>query len=189
MNHMDKKILRLVLESLQPDQVVSVHLRGSPPEDYRVVNVKTGRGKHGSFIATLQAFTPSADNPSAPFRSLTIGTAKNLEVLSISVNGERHGVASERDEEPIYEVNTAMAANLKAGLLPLVGLRPDDQKIVRFESANPAFNGRFIVRSANLAKGKYGQVHLSLFPEESNQLPIEFWSHRHSGLIQNFEVL
>jgi hypothetical protein len=180
---MDKKILRNVIEGLQANQTISVRMRGrATAEDFKVIATKKGRGKGGSLKATIQRGDGTV---------LEIGTPENLNVLSVTVGGNFYGVQNEREEPPVYATNDPQATRLKTTLAPLVG-EAGKGKILRLESNVPEFNGRFTVMNGRLEKGKYGQVHLWLVPEGQTQTEentIELWSFRHSGVIQDFEIV
>lgn len=178
---MDKATLRNVLEGLKSNQIISVRMRDrTTPEDYTVLGVKKGRGKHGSLTAVLQRKDGTV---------ITLGTPKNLDVLNITVKGEFFGVLTEREEPPVYKTDDAQATLLKVAFKKLVG---ESGRKVRFESNIPEFNGTFTVINAKNEKGKYGQLHLWLVPDGQTPTPentVEFWSYRHSGIIQSFELL
>ena len=178
---MDKAVLRSVLRDLVPGQEMDVHLRGTPgSKAYSVVSTKRGRGKHGSLLATLRMIEE-------PMRYLDIGTPQNSDILSIATNGNFFGVRSEREDPPSYPPNEAQASRLKAGLNRLTGEAGRGQR-VRLESSVPEYHGAFVVTSGRLEKGKYGQVHLWL-TREGTEETVELWSYRHSGIITAFEVL
>lgn len=176
---MEKTVLRSVLKDLTPGQVISVHFRGQPgPQGYTILSTKRGRGKHGSLLAMMEhpGQTP-----------VEIGTPRNMDILSITVDGNFFGVHSEREEPPVYPTDDARATMMKAALNSLTG-EIGRGKRLRLESDVPEFNGTFVVTQGRLEKGKYGQVHLWLTREESQET-VELWSYRHSGIITNFEVL
>lgn len=178
-SQMEKTVLRSVLKDLTPGQVISVHFRGQPgPQGYTILSTKRGRGKHGSLLAMMEhpGQTP-----------VEIGTPRNMDILSITVDGNFFGVHSEREEPPVYPTDDARATMMKAALNSLTG-EIGRGKRLRLESDVPEFNGTFVVTQGRLEKGKYGQVHLWLTREESQET-VELWSYRHSGIITNFEVL
>lgn len=178
---MDKATLRNVLEGLKNNQSISVRMRDrTTPEDYTVLGVKKGRGKHGSLTATVQRKDGTV---------ITFGTPKNLDILNITVDGEFFGVNSERAEPPVYKTNDAQATILKTAFKKLIG---ESGKKIRVESTVPEYTGIFTVVNAKHEKGKYGQLHLWLVPEgqpQTEENTVELWSYRHSGIIQNFEIL
>lgn len=176
---MDKTMLRSVMRDVVPGQEISVHFRGTPEtQKYTVLSTRRGRGKHGSLLAMIQ-------RTGAPY--IEIGTPRNKDILSITVNGNLFGVRSEREDPPTYEPNQAQASRMKAGLNRLVGEAGRGQR-VRLESTVPEYQGNFAVTAGRLEKGKYGQVHLWL-TREGTQETVELWSYRHSGIITAFEVL
>lgn len=177
---MEKTVLRSVLKDLTPGQRIEIHFRGTPESEFvTVVGTKRGRGKHGSLLATIQRNGSSL--------TTEIGTPRNMDILSITVDGNFFGVHSEREEPPVYPTDDARATMMKAALNSLTG-EIGRGKRLRLESDVPEFNGTFVVTQGRLEKGKYGQVHLWLTREESQET-VELWSYRHSGIITNFEVL
>lgn len=178
---MDKNVLRSVLRDLSAGQTVSVQLRGTPASrSYSVISTKRGRGKHGSLLATLRMLDE-------PMQFLDIGTPQNEDVLSMTVDGNFYGVRTEREDPPTYRPDEAQATRMKAGLIRLTGEAGRGSRL-RLESSVPEYNGLFTVANGRLERGKYGQVHLWLTPEGSEDT-IELWSYRHSGIITSFEVL
>lgn len=180
---MDKTILRNVIKGLLPKQEINVRLRSSAnAESFTVIETKTGRGKHGSLLVTMA----KADGT-----VVTMGTPKNQDVLNMLVNGEFFGVNSEREDPPAYRTDDANATTLKAAFLELVG-EPGKGRSVRLDSTVPEFQGTFTVVNGRLEKGKYGQVHLWLCPvgqTQSAENTVEFWSYRHSGVVNGFAIL
>jgi hypothetical protein len=177
---MEKTLLRNVLKDLTPGQRIEVHFRGaSEPEFVTVVGTKRGRGKHGSLLTTIEVGPES--------RLIEIGTPRNMEILSVTVDGNFFGVHSEREEPPVYPTDDARATVMKTSLNTLTG-EAGRGKRLRLESSVPEYNGNFVVTQGRLEKGKYGQVHLWLTREETEET-VELWSYRHSGIITNFEIL
>jgi hypothetical protein len=178
---MDKNVLRSVIRDLTPGETIKVHFRGGPgPEDLSVVSTKRGRGKHGSFLAALM-------RPDALNEQVEIGTPRNEDIISILSRGNFYGVQTEREDPPTYAPDEAQATRMKAGLNRLTGEAGRGQR-VRLESSVPEYHGTFVVTNGRLEKGKYGQVHLWLTREGSEET-VELWSYRHSGIITSFEVL
>lgn len=178
---MDKAVLRSVMRDLVPGQAISIHFRGLPgAQGYTVVSTKRGRGKHGSLLAMV----------GLPGQSpVEIGTPRNADILSMTVNGNFYGVQTEREDPPAYRPNEAQASRLKAGLNRLTGEAGRGQR-VSLQSSVPEYDGSFVVTRGRLEKGKYGQVHLWLVREGAPTSEIvELWSYRHSGIIAAFEVL
>jgi hypothetical protein len=179
---MDKKKLGEVLTSLNKNQTVQLQMRGRPaPETYRVVESKRGRGKGGSRVATFQRDDGTV---------ITVGTPKHLDVLNISVDGNFYGITDERQEPFIYPVNEEMAVNFKTAVKTAIG--KNDEVKLQLTSSLPYLNGTFRVANSRNEKGKHGQLHLWLIPDGQDMTEtntVEIWSHRHSGVIQSFQVL
>lgn len=180
---MDKTILRNVIKGLLPKQEINVRMRSSAtPENFTVIEVKKGRGKHGSLSVAMIKGDGTV---------ITMGTPENQKVLNVTVNGEFFGVNNEREDPPTYRTDDANATNIKAALHELVGEAGKGRNL-RLESTVPEFQGTFAVMNGRLEKGKYGQVHLWLCPVGQAQTAdntVEFWSYRHSGVVTGFEIL
>jgi len=182
---MDKKTLCDVLTSLNKNQIIEVQLRGRPaPEKYTVLESRKGRGKGGSRIATLK------HDDGTVITVITIGTPKHLDILNISVDGNFYGVKKEWQELPSCPVNDEMSVNFKTTVK--TALNKENNVRLQITSPEPYLNGIFRVANSRIEKGKRGQLHLWLVPDGQEMTPentIELYSHRHSGLIQTFQVL
>jgi hypothetical protein len=119
-----------------------------------------------------------------------VGTPKHLDVLNISVDGNFYGITDERQEPFIYPVNEEMAVNFKTAVKTAIG--KNDEVKLQLTSSLPYLNGTFRVANSRNEKGKHGQLHLWLIPDGQDMTEtntVEIWSHRHSGVIQSFQVL
>lgn len=185
---MDKAVLRSVLKDLVPGGTIKVHTRGSDgPRNFVVLSTRRGKGKFGSLLASLQLM----DSEGATLAPIEIGTPRNQDIISITSGGEFFGSMTEREDPPTYEPNEPNAVRMKTSLRGLVGPAGEGRK-VRLTSRVSDFNGAFTVTQGRLEKGKYGQVHLWLErdnPMDGENASVELWSYRHSGIIEDFEVV
>jgi len=178
---MNKQILRSLIKRISEGETISVRLRSmATPARFSVVKKSVGRGKGGSLFLTLQDEFGG---------EVTIGTPASEQVLSMEVAGVLVGVDDERADLPPATPKLELAAEIKAKMRPIVGEGGNGRK-VRLTSSFAPLNGVFVIRSSKIANGKFGQVHFLLADElDPDEMLIDFWSYRHSGLIDSFEVL
>jgi len=185
---MDKAVLRSVISDLVVGSTVQVHFRGTQgPENYFVLSTRRGKGKFGSLLATLQLAGPDG----ATLSPIEIGTPRNQDIISITSSGNFYGSLTEREDPPTYEASEAQAVRLKMAFRDLVGPAGEGRR-VKLTSQVADYNGTFTVTQGRLEKGKYGQVHLWLErsnPMDGENASVELWSYRHSGIIEDFEVV
>lgn len=176
---MEKAKLKEVLSRLNPGDVIEVEFTGekaSQSGEYKVLTSKVGRGKCGSRIASLES-TSSGE-------TVSIGTAQNSEILSLTVAGEK--ILSGENTLATYSRDLDKAKVLKEKLSGLVGF---GGRQVRITSASePTFNGLFTLDSAELLKGRYGQIKAKMTNDSTGQ-SIEIWSYRHSGVVDEIEIV
>lgn len=190
---MNKQILRELITSFKANQPLEVQMRGmNSSESFLVVSTRKGKGRTHSLIATLKS--PGTDS-----HLLEISTAKNMDILNISIDGQLFGVTSELDEPFVYPVDNTNSGVLLEAFSLLLPTPTDDQptqqpmtnpvpNVIKVSSTNPWFNDTFRVLGAKRVSGKPRQVRLSLQSDKHTHV-IELWSHRHSGVIQNVQVL
>lgn len=176
---MEKNTLKDVLSKVNPGDTITVEFAGLKTAltgDYRVLSSKVGRGKCGSRIATLES-------PLRLGEVVSIGTPSNTEIVSVTYNGEKFG-----GEASISTSNRDLdkAKNLKQKLSGLVGF--GGRQIRMTSATEPTFNGTFTLESAELSKGRYGQIRAKLVNEATGQ-SVELWSYRHSGAVDNIEIV
>lgn len=178
---MDKAILKDVLSKVNPGDLIEVAFAGEKAAlsgQFKVLSSKVGRGKCGSRIASLEAMTDHT--------VLSIGTPTNHELVNVTYNGTKYGFATSAEAIPGTKRDLDRAKDLKEKLKGLVGY---GGRQVRLTSVSePDFNGTFTLVSAELSKGRYGQVRVRLTNDATAQ-SVELWSYRHSGVIDTVEVV
>lgn len=178
---MDKATLKDVLSQVNPGDQLEVTFTGekSPLSGtFKVLSSKIGRGKCGSRIASLEALSDHT--------IISIGTPTNNELVNITYNGTKYGFNTSAEAIPGAKRDVEKANDLKEKLKGLVGY---GGRQVRLTSAKEAdFNGSFTLVSAELSKGRFGQVRMRLTNDATGQA-IEVWSYRHSGVIDSVSVV
>jgi hypothetical protein len=177
---MNKQTLKTVLESIVSGDTIDVTFAGEKTVlsgSYKVLYSKIGRGKCGSRLASIQSMQD---------QSITsIGTKENDMIVNIVHNGQKYGFESMTEGNIAVNKNLEKAATIKEKLKHLVGF--GGRQINITSSQEPELNGSFTLRSAELSKGRFGQLVLKLTNNTTNK-NVEFWSYRHSGLIDTIEV-
>lgn len=181
---MDKSELKTVITALTPGDSIKVAFLGTKAElsgDFEVVATRRGRGKGGSQLVELRTSTGE---------TLVTGTPESENVLHIvTADGVLHGFETASDVPPVFETDAGAASLLKEkfkGLLDAETREPGYR--VRVASTHEPFNGTFVVRSAVQKRGRHGQVVLTLSPSLTGDT-FELWSHRHSLIVNGFEIL
>lgn len=178
---MDKTILKDVLSKINPGDSIEVTFAGAKAPlsgTYKVLSSKVGRGKCGSRIASLESMTDHS--------VISVGTPTNEELVNITYNGTKYGFASATEAISGTKRNETVAKDLKEKLKGLVGY---GGRQLRISSASePEFNGTFTLRSAELSKGRFGQVILRMTNDTTGQ-NVDLWTYRHSGVIDTIEVI
>lgn len=177
---MEKKALKAVLEALNPGDQIEVNFAGEKSVlsgAFKVLSSKTGRGKCGSRIASLESMTDHS--------IVSIGTKENDVVINITHNGVKHGFDSIADGNVSVSKDMTRALALKEKLKPLVGF--GGRQVTITSKMEPELNGSFTLNSAELSKGRFGQIVASLTNNTTGKV-VKLWSYRHSGLIDDFEI-
>jgi len=178
---MDKKQLKTVIEGFVCPEEVSFTFVGELAErsgTYMVTEVKTGRGKGGSKLLTLQAPDGS---------TFVTGTTQSDVILNVTTkDGMMHGFENVADIPKIFETDAGKAANLKKQMSELVGTK--GARIYVGDSTGE-FNSEFTVTHAELVRGRYGQVKYTMQKADENSPVTYLWSFRHSGIVTDFKVL
>jgi hypothetical protein len=177
---MDKQDLKKVLEDITSGDIIDVAFNGNKSVlngKYKVLTSKVGKGKGGSRIASLESMTDHS--------IVSIGTKENFAILNIVHNGQKHGYDSAVEEQVLSNANDVWATELKEKLKPLIGFGGNQ---IHMTSRNtPELSGAFTLVSAELSKGRFGQVILHLKNNTSGK-ELKFWSHRHAGLIDTISI-
>lgn len=178
---MNKQTLKEVLQSINSGDLIDVSFTGEKSVlsgQYKVLYSKVGRGKCGSRLASIQAMSDGTVT--------SIGTKENDAILTITHNGTKFGTESLTDANvSTLSKDLVKATEIKEKLKFLVGFGGRQIKIV--STKEPELNGSFTLNSAQLVKGRYGQLILKM-TNNVTQKNVEFWSYRHSGLIESIEV-
>lgn len=177
---MEKQQLKSVLESVNPGDSIDVTFAGDRTVlsgNFKVLSSKVGRGKCGSRIVSLESMTDHS--------IVSIGTKENDAIVNITHRGTKYGFESMTEGNVISGRNEARALELKEKLKPLIGFGGRQINIV--SAVEPELNGSFTVNSAQLSKGRFGQMILQL-TNNTNNKNVEFWSYRHSGLVDSIEI-
>jgi hypothetical protein len=177
---MDKATLKDVLSQVNPGDTIEVAFAGSKTPlsgNFKVLSSKIGRGKCGSRIASLEAMTDNS--------VITIGTPTNTELVSVTYNGTKYGFNTSVEAAPGAKRDLDKANGIKDKLKGMVGF---GGRQLRIASQEPDFNGTFTLVSAELSKGRYGQVRARLTNDATGQT-VELWSYRHSGVIDSIDVV
>lgn len=177
---MEKMTLKEVLAKFNPGDTVEIEFSGpktSLSGEYKVLTSKIGRGKCGSRIATLESSL-------RPGEVVSIGTPSNDEIVSVTYSGQKYGTGEVSVSTNNRDLDKAKA--LKEKLLGLVGFGGRQLKLT--SATEPSFNGNFTLESAELLKGRYGQIKVNLVNDTTGQT-IELWSYRHSGIVDTIEIV
>lgn len=176
---MDKKLLKTILGKLSREEQITLNLRGDLVDKsglYAVVNVAKGKGKGGSLI--LEALNTETN------QTLIIGTPRSDDVLNITVKGETYGYTSETDVPMVFVANKSFADQIKTSIKNM----GSSAKVKLSSEQLPELNGTFKVLDRKTSKGRGGQIILTL-QNTADSETVEFWSYRHSGVIQTFEIV
>lgn len=178
---MDKATLKDVLTKVNPGDMIELTFAGEKAPlsgGFKVLTSKTGRGKCGSRIATLEAVSDST--------VISIGTKLNDELVNITYNGTKYGFNTSTEAMPGVARNLDKANELKESLKNLINCA--GRQIVLTSSQEPDFNGTFTLVDAQKSKGRYGQIRMHLTNDATGQ-NVELWSYRHSGVIDSLVVV
>jgi hypothetical protein len=178
---MEKQLLKQVLETINSGDLIELTFAGERTilsGQYKVLTSKVGRGKCGSRIASLESLTDHS--------IVSIGTKENDTIVNITHNGTRHGFESMTEGNVAVSRNAAKALELKEKLKCLVGF--GGRQISMVSKTEPELNGTFTLLSAELSKGRFGQMILHLTNNTTGK-NVEFWSYRHSGLVESIDTI
>jgi hypothetical protein len=115
----------------------------------------------------------------------------NEEVLMMVLPTGTVGSENPSDSPRTFAVNNLRAAEFKA-LLTDKGVVGTVGSVVQLSSLPeaPEFTGIFAVEQAAKVRGCHGQVRLTLRSLDNETAPlVEFYTHRHSGVVTSLEVL
>lgn len=177
---MEKQLLKQVLESINSGDLIEITFAGDRTVltgTYKVLTSKIGRGKCGSRIASLESMTDHS--------IVSVGTKENDAIVNITHNGVRHGFDSMTEGNVAVSKNPTRALELKEKLKSLVGF--GGRQISMTSKSEPELNGTFTLRSAELSKGRFGQMILHLTNNATGK-NVDFWSYRHSGLVEDIQI-
>jgi len=176
---MEKNILKRVISNLITNKTITVNYVSNKLDlsgDYNVLGIKKGRGKGGSMLAELRSIT---DN-----KNVVLSTKDSDDVLNIVVDGTKFGYETEADIPPVYTKDASKAITLKRAFKVLEKASSSNPMKIKLASTQvPELDGTHTIVSARQLRGRQGQVILTT----TNGL--EIWSYRHSGVIDNFELV
>lgn len=176
---MDKKQLKAVVEAFDCPEEITINFLGGLSErsgTYKVIKVKTGRGKGGSKLITLEG---------SDGRSFVTGTTQSDSILNIvTKDGIMHGYESAIEVPKTYETNAGNAEKLKSQMRDFVGT--EGARVFIADIAGE-FDRNYTVTKAELKRGRYGQVVFTLQDDEGGITSL--WSYRHSGIVTELKVL
>jgi len=176
---MDKKQLKAVAEALNCPEEVAFTFVGELADrsgTYTVTTVRTGRGKGGSKVMTLEAKDGS---------TFVTGTTQSDYILNVTTkDGILHGFETAADVPKVFKTNAGMAEKLKKQMKALVGT--NGARVFISDTAEE-FNSEYTVTHAELMRGRYGQVKFTMQAGDGSFTSL--WSFRHSGIVTELKVL
>lgn len=176
---MNKTELKTLISNLSAGEEITVTFLGDMSDNsgtFKVLGTRRGRGKGGSLLVDLEASDGS---------TITTGTPRNTDIMNITLSdGTLHGYTNEAEVPRVFDTDTSRAVALKEQFNTL--LDADGSFTVDVESPEDVYNGTFTVTSAKKARGRYGQVILTL--ADSQGVERELWSYRHSGIVTRITV-
>lgn len=178
---MKKTILKSLLNKVSVGEVIDIKFGGNLSYlsgSHSILEKKRGRGKCGSEVARVQNIET--------LHECTIGTPYNNQIVTIVYNGNKYGEDISSEVIPGTLRDVKMAKNLKDALTPLMG--QVGRKVKIQSTHEPAFNGIFTVMNIFKSKGRYGQLFLNLYRENTFE-KVEIWTYRHSGVIDSIEII
>lgn len=180
---MDKKLLRKTIVDLKPGDIFSIVFAGqmeSQTGKYEFVSQRTGRGKGGR--SKLMKAKLVDGNVEVEF-----GTPHSSYIASItSPDGEVRGITDVSKNPIIYDIDIDRAMIFFETMQNLIGTNGSE---VLLNSEESYFDGKFTVVEAKKIRGRCKQIVLTLVPFESPEMEIKFWSRRHSGIVNKFNIL
>lgn len=183
---MDKDTVKSFIGGLSAGDQITINFAGdmsSRSGTYKVLGLKTGRGKGGSKLVELQSLSDDS--------LLTTGTPHSNIIMSLQAGvGEIVGGGSQSECNVPYERDLARSEALKAAFVGLrdthLAVEGENKVSVRVESTAEFLAGNFEVTGVSTKRGRHGQMVLHLV--RPNGQTEEIWSHRHSGIITKIDV-
>lgn len=184
---MDKDTVKSFISSLSAGDTVCIGFAGdmsSQTGEYKVLGLKTGRGKGGSKLVELQATVGGA--------LLTTGTPHSNVIMNLQRNGDDIiGGGSQSECNVPYERDLARSEALKTAFINLrdthLAVPGENDVKVNVDSTAEFLKGNFKVTGVTTKRGRHGQMVLHLENVDSGRKE-EIWSHRHSGVINRIDV-
>ena len=160
------------------------HLTGS----YKLLEVARGRGKCGSKIAKIMSMADGTviSDVVVDRRKKAFGTPVSEFILHIKCGETNYGTESKAEDTnfPLPR-NEEIANALKAEFLKYT----EEESInvrMRIKSSEPWLNGEWTCTKVEKNPGRQGQLTLTLKGAASE---IKLWTYRHSGAIEDMELL
>lgn len=187
---MNKATLKTILETAKVGdtlQITFIPQHKTLSGEYTLLETKRGKGKSGSQICSvknnltkevLSRFT-TAD------KEKMFGTPVSEVILNIVHKGTMYGTEDEADIPNAYPRNEESAAQLVGVFDSLIG--KFEGKKLQVTATEPEFAGVWTLVSGRIIPGRYGQRILLLRREDGTTR--ELWSYRHSGIIQNLNLI
>lgn len=184
---MNKKLLREVIGSLEPGSIFSIIFTGKMENQtgkYEFISQRTGRGKGGlSKLMKVKLIVVGGGGE----EEVEFGTPHSTYIANITPpDGEVRGVANVSKNPIMFDIDIDRATILFETMENLVNT---NGSVVQIHSEESYFDGKFTVIEAKKIRGRCKQIVLSLVSLESPVREIEFWSRRHSRVVNKFEIL
>ncbi len=152
---------------------------------YKVTSVKTGRGKGGSLLVTMQnlATGESLSQVTVDGKQLNFGTSVSEHIVNLTVDGTLFGPNSAEEDMDNLPKDAEMAVKLREAMTPYLG--KEGTKIT-ITSKLPSLNGEWSILSGVRSPGVFGQLRFSLLGKNGEKQ--DFWTYRHSGVISDILI-
>lgn len=158
--------------------------------EYRIKEIKTGRGKGGSTLAKMINLQTNEEVEQVMIGNVykSFGTPISDMILNITdANGTLYGLPDSEEMNVLHAVtrdkeNSSVLDATMEKLIRAEGSR------VKLESDSPEFNGEFIVLNGRRSPGRFAQVILNL-QEVSSDRKLELWSYKHSAIVKTITQL
>ena len=154
---------------------------------YKILSVKTGRGKGGSLVVTAKNLTTDTDLSTVLVedKTMNFGTSMSEWIVNCSADGVLHGPNSAEEDKDNLQKKPEFATKLRESMMPLLGKEGIKIKI---DSKLPRINGVWKITSSLRSPGVFGQLKFNLVSEDG-LTTTELWTYRHSGCIIDISLV